>query len=42
MNKIISTSKIKNIIVIKKKGNENGKLALVIGLKPHSNGDLFS
>ena len=37
-NKIISTSKIKNIIVIKK----NGKFAFVIGLNPHSNGELFS
>lgn len=39
---MISTSKIKNIIVIKKKGKENGKFAFVIGLNPHSNGELFS
>lgn len=40
VNKIISTSKIKNIILIKRKGNENDKFDFLMGLNPRSNGDL--
>jgi hypothetical protein len=40
--KAISTSKIKKIIVIKKKCKENGIRAEDLGSNPHSNGDDFS
>ncbi len=40
--KVISTSKIKKIIVIKKNRIENGKREELIGLKPHSKGEDFS
>lgn len=40
--KVISTSKIKKIIVIKKNRNEKGKRGDLIGSNPHSNGDSFS
>lgn len=40
--RVISTSKIKKIIVIKKNRKENGIRELFIGLNPHSNGDIFS
>lgn len=40
--RVISTSKIRKIIVIKKNRNENGIRELLIGLNPHSNGDIFS
>lgn len=33
--------KIKNIIVIKKKGKENGKFVFVIGLNLYLNGEFF-
>lgn len=38
----ISTSKIKKIIVIKKKWRENGIRAEDLGSNPHSNGEDFS
>lgn len=38
----ISTSKIKKIIVIKKKWRENGNREDDFGSNPHSKGDLFS
>lgn len=38
----ISTSKIKKIIVIKKKRKENGNRDEDFGSNPHSKGDLFS
>lgn len=38
----ISTSKIKKIIVIKKKRNEKGKREEDFGSNPHSKGELFS
>jgi hypothetical protein len=41
-NRVISTSKIKKIIAIKKKCNEKGRRADDFGSKPHSKGDLFS
>lgn len=41
-NKVISTSKIKKIIAIKKKCIENGNRDDDLGSNPHSNGDLFS
>lgn len=40
--KAISTSKIKKIIVIKKKCKEKGIRAIDLGSNPHSNGDAFS
>lgn len=40
--KAISTSKIKKIIVIKKKCKEKGIREDDFGSNPHSNGDLFS
>lgn len=40
--KAISISKIKKIIVIKKKCNENGIRADDLGSNPHSNGEFFS
>lgn len=40
--KVISTSKIKKIIAIKKKCNEKGIRADDLGSKPHSNGEFFS
>lgn len=40
--KAISTSKIKKIIIIKKKRIEKGNREEFIGSNPHSNGDLFS
>lgn len=42
INKVISTSKIKKIIAIKKNCNEKGKRAGFFGSNPHSKGDLFS
>lgn len=39
---VISTSKIRKIILIKKNCNENGKRAEFLGSNPHSNGDVFS
>lgn len=42
INKAISISKIKKIIVIKKNRIENGIRLKNIGLNPHSNGDIFS
>lgn len=42
INSVISTSKIKKITAIKKKCNENGVRADLLGSNPHSNGDLFS
>ena len=41
-SKVISTSKIKKIIAIKKKCKENGKRDLDFGSNPHSKGLLFS
>lgn len=38
----ISTSKIKKIMVIKKKCNEKGIRAIDLGSNPHSNGEHFS
>lgn len=38
----ISTSKIKKIIVIRKKCKENGIRAIDLGSNPHSNGEHFS
>jgi hypothetical protein len=40
--RVISTSKIKKIIAIKKKCKENGNRDEDLGSNPHSNGDLFS
>lgn len=40
--KVISTSKIKKIIVIKKNRIEKGIRLNFFGLNPHSNGDIFS
>lgn len=40
--KIISTSKIKKIIAIKKNWIENGKRELFLGSNPHSKGEFFS
>lgn len=40
--KAISISKIKKIIVIKKKCSENGIRADDLGSNPHSNGEFFS
>lgn len=40
--KAISTSKIKKIMVIKKKCKENGIRAIDLGSKPHSKGEHFS
>lgn len=40
--KAISTSKIKKIMVIKKKCNENGIRAIDLGSNPHSKGEHFS
>ena len=39
---MISTSKIKKMMVIKKNCSENGTRAEHIGSNPHSNGDGFS
>lgn len=39
---VISTSKIKKMIAIKKKCMENGSREDDLGSNPHSNGDLFS
>ena len=41
-NKAISTSKIKKIIAIKKKCNENDIRAEDLGSNPHSKGEFFS
>ena len=41
-NKVISTSKIKKIIAIKKNWREKGKRAGALGSNPHSKGLLFS
>lgn len=41
-SKVISTSKIRKIIAIKKNWRENGIRAEDLGSKPHSKGDLFS
>lgn len=41
-SRVISTSKIKKIIAIRKKCNEKGSRADDFGSNPHSNGDLFS
>ena len=38
----ISTSNIRNKIVIKKKRKENERRILCCGSKPHSKGDVFS
>ena len=38
----ISTSKIKNINIIKKNRIENGLRRVDVGSNPHSNGDIFS
>lgn len=40
--RVISTSKIKKIIAIKKNRKEKGSRADPFGSNPHSNGDLFS
>lgn len=40
--KVISTSKIKKIIVIKKNRSEKGSREEDLGSNPHSKGDLFS
>lgn len=40
--KVISTSKIKKIIAIKKNRIEKGSREEFIGSNPHSKGDLFS
>ena len=42
ISRVISTSKIRKIIAIKKKRRENGSRADPLGSNPHSNGDLFS
>lgn len=39
---VISTSKIKKIIAIKKNRIEKGNREELNGLNPHSNGDIFS
>lgn len=39
---MISTSKIKNTIAIKKNRNEKGSRADPLGSNPHSNGEFFS
>jgi len=39
---VISTSKIRKIIVIKKNRKEKGRREDLLGSNPHSNGDLFS
>lgn len=41
-SRVISTSKIRKIIAIKKNWSENGIRADDFGSNPHSNGDLFS
>lgn len=41
-SRVISTSKIKKIIAIKKKCKEKGSREDDFGSNPHSNGDLFS
>lgn len=40
--RVISTSKIRKIMAIRKKCRENGSRAEALGSNPHSNGDLFS
>lgn len=42
INKTISTSKIKKIIVIKKNRREKGSREELLGSNPHSNGEFFS
>lgn len=42
IRRVNSTSKIKKIIAIKKKCNENGSRAEFLGSNPHSNGLFFS
>lgn len=42
ISNVISTSKIRKIIAIKKNWIENGIRAFVFGSNPHSNADLFS
>lgn len=42
INKTISTSKIKKIIVIRKNRSEKGNRDELLGSKPHSKGDDFS
>ena len=39
---MISTSKIRKIIAIRKKRREKGRRADPLGSNPHSNGELFS
>lgn len=39
---VISTSKIRKIIAIRKNRNENGRRADPLGSNPHSKGDIFS
>lgn len=41
-NSVISTSKIKKMIAIRKKCIENGNRAVDFGSKPHSKGEFFS
>ena len=41
-SKVISTSKIRKIIAIKKNRRENGRRAEPRGSNPHSKGELFS
>jgi hypothetical protein len=40
--RVISTSKIKKITVVKKKRREKGRRAVIGGSNPHSNGEGFS
>lgn len=40
--RVISISKIKNIMAVKKNCNENVIRALVLGVNPHSNGEFIS
>ena len=42
INKVISTSKIRKMIAMRKNWIEKGIRALVFGSNPHSNADLFS
>ncbi len=41
-SKVISTSKIRKMTAIRKNRKENGKRAVPLGSKPHSNGEFFS
>lgn len=41
-NNVISTSKIRKIIAIRKKCNENGRRVGDFGSNPHSKGEFFS